>query len=131
MDAESSEKTYSFVFSAASGDFFNSDTLGNSAYSNYDVVAALTNTISRVDVYASLDLGGTSLNSSSVGGKMIFEDTLYDYDYPVYDYSAQTELGTKWGLGTGAKVFYTVLFAAPAVAALVLGIYVCIKRRYM
>ena len=131
MDAESSEKTYSFVFSAASGDFFNSDTLGNSAYSNYDVVAALTNTISRVDVYASLDLGGTSLNSSSVGGKMIFEDTLYDYDYPVYDYSAQTELGTKWGLGIGEKVFYTVLFAAPAVAALVLGIYVCIKRRYM
>ena len=131
MDTESSEKTYSFVFAAASGDFFSSDTLGNSAYSNYDVVAALTNTMTRVDVYASLDLGGTSLNSSSVGGKMIFEDTLYDYDYPVYDYSAQTELGTKWGLGTAEKVIYTILFAAPAVAALVLGIYVCVKRRYM
>lgn len=130
MDDESSEKTYSFVFAAASGDFFSSDTLGNSAYANYDVVSSLTNTISRVDVYASLDLGGTSLNSSSVGGKMIFEDTLYDYDYPVYDYSAQKEIGTKWGLGTAEKVIYTVLFAAPAVAALVLGICVCIKRRY-
>ena len=130
-DDTSAETTYSFVFCAASGDFFSSDTLGNDAYSNYDVVSSLTNTISKVDVYASLELGGTSLNSSSVGGKMIFEDTIYDYDNPVYDYSAQVEIGTKWGLGTGAKVVYTVIFAAPAVAALVLGIYVCIKRRYM
>ena len=131
MDETSAEKTYSFVFAAASGDFFSSDTLGNAAYSNYDIVSSLTNTISRIDVYASLDLGGISLNSSSVGGKMIFEDTLYDYDYPVYDYSAQIELGTKWGLGTGEKVFYTILFALPAVAALAFGIYVCVKRRYM
>lgn len=130
-DSTSAETTYSFLFCAASGDFFNSNTLGNGAYANYDVVSSLTNTISKIDMYASLDLGGMSLNSSSVGGKMIFEDTIYDYDNPVYDYSAQVELGTKLGLGIGAKVFYTVIFSIPAVLALALGIYVCTKRRYL
>lgn len=131
LNEVTAENTYSSVFCAASGDFFSSSVLGNDAYANYGVVSMLANTISRVDIYASIDLGGSTLNSSSVGGKSIFEDTIYDYDHPVYDYSAMVELGTKWGLGTAEKVVYTVLFSLVPVAALVLGVIVCIKRRYL
>ncbi len=131
LDEVTAESVYSSVFCAASGDFFSSTLLGNDAYANYGVVSMLANTLSRVDVYASIDLGSSTLNSSSVGGKPIFEDTIYDYDHPVYDYSAKVEIGTKWGLGNVEKVVYTVLFSLIPAAALVLGVIVCVKRRYL
>lgn len=131
LDTESTEHTNSFVFCAASADFFSNSLLGNAAYGNYDVTSALVNTISRTDVYASMDLGGESYNSSSVGGKQIFEDTMEADDWQVIDINNMTTLGTKQGMTDGAKVVYTVIFMLAPAAALVLGVFVCVRRRFL
>lgn len=131
LDENTTESTYSFVFCAASGDFFSNSLLGNTAYANYDIASALINTISRVDVFASMDLGGESYNSSSVGGKQIFEDTMESEDWQVIDINNMKSIGTKQGLSDGAKVTYTAVFMLAPVAALALGIFVCIRRRFL
>lgn len=130
LDTVSAEYTFSFVFCAASADFFSSELLGNGSYANYDVTAALLNDISRVDVHASLALGGTSYNSESYLGKPLVSTELQAEDYDVYDFQNQTIAGRKSGIDAGTKVVYTVLFAAAPLAALSLGIYVCVRRRF-
>ncbi len=131
FDSVIAERTFSFVFCAASAEFFSNELLGNEAYANYDITSALINNISRVDVYASTDLGGTSMNSSSYLGKPMVETTLYEDDYEVIDYQNQTIIGTKSGLGGGERVVFTVLFSLAPLAALTLGIYVLIKRKFL
>ena len=131
FDSVIAERTFSFVFCASSAEFFSNELLGNEAYANYDITSALINNISRVDVYASTDLGGTSLNSSSYLGKPIIETTLQEDDYEVIDYRTQTTVGTKSGIGNGEKITFTIIFSLVPLTALSLGIYVLIKRRFL
>lgn len=131
FDSVVAERTFSFVFCASSADFFSNELLGNEAYANYDVTSALINNISRVDIYASTDLGGTSLNSSSYLGKPIIDTSLQENDYEVIDYRTQTTIGTKSGISNGEKVVFTVIFSIVPLVALSLGVYVLIKRRFL
>ena len=80
FDSNSAETVYSYLFCANSGDYFSNDTLGDASYANYDVTALLLNNITRVDYYASLELGGTSVNSSSYGGKQLVSTELSTED---------------------------------------------------
>lgn len=131
FNSETAEYTHSYVFCANSADFFSNSLIGSATYANYDIVAALANNISRVDYYASLELGGTSLNSSSFGGKQLVSTDLSTEDTNVYSPDASELLKVNRGISNSEKVVYTVIvFIAPAVL-LVVGVAVCVKRKFL
>lgn len=128
-DTQSSEKQYSYVFAAASASFLDDEMLSGSAWANYDVVSALVRNISRVDEHASMDLGGTSLNSSKFGGKQLLDVSIVTTLTNVYD-SNKEVVEVNEAMTDGMKIFiYIFVFIFP-IAALVLGVVVSIRRRY-
>ena len=134
FDSESTERSHSYLFCAASGDFLSNPLLGNAAYANFDIVSALVNNISRTDVYASMDLGGDSLNSSSYGGKMLVSTTLSSEDEPIYDNDVSGQMNiirVNRGLSDGMKITYSIIAAILPVSLLVVGIVICIRRRFL
>ena len=131
FDSITAEHTYSYLFCAASADFFSNESLSNAAYANYDIMAALINNISRVDVYASLELGGTSLNSSSFGGKQLVSTTLSTEDTEVFAPDASEVEKVNYGISTTEKVVYTVIVAVVPFAILIAGAVVCIRRKFL
>ena len=131
FDSVTAEYTHSYLFCAASADFFSNESLSNAAYANYDIMMALINNISRVDVYASLELGGTSLNSSSFGGKQLVSTTLSTEDTEIYSSDASEVIKVNFGISTTEKVVYTIVVAAVPFIILVLGAVVCIRRRFL
>ena len=131
FDSITAEYTYSYVFCANDGDFFSNDLLGNAAYANFDIMSALITNMSRMDIYASSDLGGTSLNTEKFGGKQLVSTTLSAEDTEIYSSDATEIIGINYGVSTTAKVLITVFVAAIPVTVLVLGIVIHIKRKYM
>ena len=130
-DSITAEHTYSYLFCAASADFFSNASLSNAAYANYDIMTALINNISRVDVYASLELGGTSLNSSSYGGKQLVSTKLSTEDSEVFAPDASEVIKVNYGISTTEKVVYTVIVAVVPFIVLIAGAVVCIRRRFL
>ncbi len=130
-DSITAEHTYSYLFCAASADFFSNESLSNAAYANYDIMTALINNISRVDVYASLELGGTSLNSSSYGGKQLVSTELSTEDTEVFSPDASEVIKVNYGISTTEKVVYTVIVAVVPFIVLIIGAVVCIRRRFL
>lgn len=132
FDSDTNEYTHSYIFCAASAEFFSNALLSNASYANYDIVSALVNNISRTDVYASMELGGTSLNSSSYGGKILVDDSLSAEDVEVYDNKAGQYTGEiNYGMSNAAKTVYTVVIAIVPAVFLVLGIITCVKRKFL
>jgi hypothetical protein len=131
FDSVTAERTHSYLFCAASADFFSNESLANAAYANYDIMMALINNISRVDVYASLELGGTSLNSSSFGGKQLVSTKLSTEDTEVFAPDASDIIKVNFGISTTEKVVYTVIVAAVPFAILIAGAVVCIRRKFL
>ncbi len=84
VDTETLAHTYSYIFCANSASFFSEQTLGNTSFANYDIMSSLVENISREDVYASMDLGGTSLNSASYGGKYLLKTNIATQTTNVY-----------------------------------------------
>ena len=108
---------------AASPDFFSDDYVGNAAYANYEVLSALVENMIRTDEYASIELGGLSMNSPNLGGKVLEDTTIYSVD---------TYVDTEYRLLTNsAAVWFTVAFLAVPFAVAVIGIVVKIKRRFL
>ena len=137
MDSYTAQTKYSYVFCVNGTDFFSNELLYNSSYANYDVMALLVRNLARTDEFASMELGGNSLNSPMFGGKVLSDYSLSPAD--VYeDVFHHTENGTYSeqvktvsGLSEGEVVGLTVtLFAIPLVI-LGLGIAVHIKRRFL
>ena len=128
FDSKTAEYTYSYVFCANDGDFFSNALLGNAAYANFDIMSALINNISRVDIYASSDLGGTSLNVENFGGKQLAVTNISDEDVEVVK---DGKIVLNRGLTTTAKVIISIFIAAVPVTVLVLGIITFVKRKYM
>lgn len=131
FDSHSAEYVYSYLFCANSGEFFSNANLGNASFANYDVTALLLNNITRVDYYASLELGGTSVNSSSYGGKQLVSTELSTEDTNIYSPDASKIIKVNKGIGTGAKVAYSIIVASVPVAILAVGVVVCVKRKFM
>ena len=130
FDNMTAERTYSYVFCVNDGDFFSNELLGNAAYANFDIMSALVNNISRRDIYASTDLGGSTLNSDRVGGKEIVSTTLYEEDTETLSTDGQTIVVNR-GIGKAAKVLISVAVAVMPAAALVLGVIIYLRRTYM
>ena len=104
--------------------------LGNTSYANRDLVYDVFLNISRTDRYVSTDLGGLSKNSSSYGGKKLVSTTLSTEPTTEYVPGA-TEYKNFLGLSNAASTTYFVLVLVPAGAALVLGVVMFIKRKFL
>lgn len=128
MDSYSGETTYSYIFAAASPDFFSNDILGNPSYANYELTLAVLRNVSRTDRYVSTDLGGLSRNSSSFGGKLLVNTILSTDNTTVYRGDKST---VYKGLTAGARTASTVVVMIPAALALVMGAVIFIKRKFL
>ena len=131
LDSYTSENSIAYLFCSNSIDFFSNELLGNTSYANYDVLASVISNISRTDRYASIELGGLSLNSPSFGGKQMASTTLSDTPSKVYSWDAKEIIKYNKGLSSTAIVLYTIVVMSVPVAALALGITVFIKRKYL
>ncbi len=129
VDTETLADTYSYVFCANSASFFSEQTLGNPSFANFDVTSALVENISREDVYASMDLGGASLNSSSYGGKRLQKETIAETLTDIYG-SDSTVIKTNLPITVGARVTVIVTAALIPLACAVVGIVIHLRRRF-
>ena len=139
VDPNANETEYSYLFCVNSPDFFSDSLLSEASYANYDIVSAVIDNISRVDEYASMDLGGLSLNSASGGGKRLIQMTMSADDVTVLSNKYVNNDPNKGpviikenhGISTAAITTYTVIAFAIPLAIAVVGIVVYVKRRYL
>lgn len=134
IDSIQNLKTYSYLFCVNSTEFFSNELLGESSYANYDIVSALINNISRIDEYADMDLGGPSLNSAQLGGKLVIPMNMSTGPQDIYSnrYDSTGKLiiiKSTEGISTAGKVAYTCLIFVVPLALTALGIVVFVKRR--
>jgi hypothetical protein len=130
FDNYRNEYTYSYVFCVNDADFFSNESLGNASYANFEIMSALVNNISRMDIYASTELGGTSLNTQKFGGKQLVDTALYAEDTEIFAGDASL-IRINRGISTSTKVFIAVAVMAVPVAILVVGVIVFAKRKHM
>ncbi len=130
-DRSTFENKYSDIFCAASADFFSNELLGNSSYANYQIVSVLTENLIRTEEYASSELGGESLNFDNVGGKTLLTSTISDTTVTDYDSETGNEYIVAYGLDESTKTVLTVIILIPPIAALIAGLVICIKRKYL
>jgi hypothetical protein len=136
MSSSTGDSTYSYVFCAASADFFSEAYLGNASYANYDVVSSLVHNIARLETHASSELGGLSMNASDENflGKMLVEDVINDKDKDVKEWddsiSGYRVVKTYYGLTDAMKIVYSVIFAIIPLAIAIVGVVVCVRRKY-
>ena len=92
--------------------------------------------ISRIDDYA-LNLGGSSVNSSSIGGKLIIPMNMTELGETITSNKLDEDgihneiIKENNGISQTEKVVYTCFIFAVPVAVAVVGIVVAIKRRYL
>lgn len=131
LDSVSAENSLSYLFCTSSADFFSNDLLGNSSYANYDILASIVSDISRTDRYATIELGGLSMNSPSFGGKQTLSTELSDAPSKIYTWDGKEIVKVNKGISRAAIVIYTVLIMAVPVGIAVVGIVVFIKRKFL
>lgn len=131
MDPYDAVSTYSFVFCANSADFFSNELIGNSSYANYDIVSSLVQDMVSNDVYASNELGGSSFNSPTVGGKQLVTEKLSEFDTPIYSADAKHQIGLNLGLKSNMTVFFSIVIFAIPVSLGVWGIIVAVRRKFL
>ncbi len=133
INEDTGDYTYSYIFCAASADFFSDTYLGNASYANYDVMASAVQSIARLDTYAPSELGGTSLNSDNGLGKMLRDMTIQASDQEFYEWNGNSYSLSKviHGLTNTEKIIITVVVAVIPMVIAVIGIVVCIRRKYL
>lgn len=131
LDSVSAENSLSYLFCTSSADFFSNDLLGNSSYANYDILASIVSDISRTDRYATIELGGLSMNSPSFGGKQTLSTELSDAPSKIYTWDGKEIVKVNKGISRAAIVIYTVLIMAVPVGIATVGIVVFIKRKFL
>ena len=112
IDSYKNEMVYSYLFCTASSEFFSDELLSNASFANYDVLSGLIDNVSRIDRFASLEIGGESPNYDSYGGKKLVSTTLSE-------------------LGNAETVFYAIIVFIPPIALAAYGTVRIIKRRYL
>lgn len=136
FDSKNAINLYSYVFCANSSDFFENNLIGEPSYANHDIVSAVVEKISRIDDYA-LNLGGSSVNSSSIGGKLIIPMNMTELGETITSNKLDEDgihneiIKENNGISQTEKVVYTCFIFAVPVAVAVVGIVVAIKRRYL
>ncbi len=114
LDSYTNTATRSNIFCVNSASFFSNEVLGNYSYANSEIMALLIEEMIFNDRYASSELGGTSMNFDSYGGKFLADTTLE------FDSEKKSEI----------KTISVILFALPVIA-LAAGVVVYVKRRYL
>lgn len=131
LDGYTSNYTYSYVAAAHSANFLSSDVIGNASYANYDIVSALINNISRVDDYASISLGGVSPNSSSYGGKMLRSEAITATGAEIYSPDWSEIIKVNRAITATELFVFPIICAIAPITALIVGIVVRIKRKFL
>ena len=131
VDEKDNTNEMSYLFCVNTADFFKNELLGNSYYANYDVVSSLIDNISRFDAYASSDLGGPSLNSTSYGGKQLHNSYLSEEDVLIYSSDAKDVIETNYAISGGIKAFIIAVALAAPTVALIFGVVVIVRRRFL
>ena len=131
LDNVTGENTYSYVFASNSRDFYSNEVLGNTAFANYDILASVISNISRTERHASIELGGTSPNSPSFGGKQTVDMTLKDYAHNVYSPSGEEVIKVNRAFTESARTWFTVIAMVAPVCVLIFGLVVFIRRKYL
>jgi hypothetical protein len=129
VDVTTLAHSYSYVFCANSATFFSEKYLSNHSFANYDITGALVENISREDVYASIDLGGTSLNSPSYGGKRLQSTDIASATTKIYA-SDGTVVKINAPITSGAQVALIVCAALVPFSAVVAGLVIFLRRRF-
>ena len=100
-------------------------------------MASLIHNIARLETAASAELGGLSLNNDDEGflGKMLREDTISDQNTYVKEWddsiSNYKTVKTIYGLGNGEKIVYAIICALIPTAIAIVGIIICVRRKYL
>lgn len=136
VDNYSNERTYSYIFCAASRDFFKNELIGNASYANYDVVSSLVQNIARLETHAPSSLGGLSLNNSddTFGGKMLDDASIREKDEYVKGVNDNGDIvvvDTKHGLNTAMLVVIIITVSVIPLSVAICGIVICLKRKYL
>lgn len=134
LDPVTATTDYSYFFCANSADFLSNELLANESYANAGVLATVVSDLSRTERYASMELGGTSGNSPSYGGKQTVSTALSETDVTVYGNDEETKvkiIKTNYGVTDGFRVGVVILVCLLPLCALVAGTAVFIKRRFM
>ncbi len=129
-NSETNESEFSYVFCVNSKDFLTKELLSNRAYANYEIVSAVVNNISRNDVYASMELGGLSLNSPKYGGKQLVYDNLTELPAAIYNSDASLK-GYTLGFGKTVKTVIAVTAVAVPLVPFVIGVLVKLRRKFL
>ncbi|MBO7304080.1 MAG: Gldg family protein [Clostridia bacterium] len=133
------ETKQSYLFCVNSASFLSNGLVGEPSYANFDILSAAIEDISRIDDYASTNLGGVTGNSLSPGGKKLLNTSMSTEDVILKSNKHRDNDITKdfivikfnHGISGAEKVVYTIFVAAIPIAALVVGIVVSVKRRYL
>jgi hypothetical protein len=135
LNTTTGDYTYSYIFCAASPDFFSSEVLGNTSYANYDVVAAAFQSIARLDTYASSALGGVSVNNYvNFAGKVLVSTDITTKQETILEWhedGTSEAIKTNYALEAPMKIVYTVIIALVPLAVAVVGIVVRVRRRFL
>lgn len=134
IDQKSGEMSYSYVFCVNSPDFFSNDLLYNSSYANYEVVSLLVENMARTDMYASIELGSTSENSSNYGGKILADTSLSTGNIyeDIYENGFVVEqIKITSGISSGDIVGFTIAIFVLPLVILGFGIAVFVRRRFL
>lgn len=131
LDKYTGEFTYSYMVAVNSAELLSSSVVGNTSYANYDILSAIVNNISRADEYASISLGGISDNSSSYGGKLLVSDALSELNTEIFSSDLSEIVKINYGISAIEIVAYTIIAFIAPVTALVFGIIVRIRRKFL
>ena len=134
IDQKSGEMSYSYVFCVNSPDFFSNDLLYNTSYANYEVVSLLVENMARTDMYASIELGSTSENSSNYGGKILADVSLSTgniYEDIYEDGCVVEQIKITSGISSGDIVGFTIAIFVFPIVILGFGIAVFVRRRFL
>ena len=132
-DGDSGDMTFSYVFCAASADFFATEYLGNTSYANFDIVSSLVQNICRLDTLADSSLGGGNMNGDKMFGKVMLDTSIRAEDTSETFYNEDGSINQSYTRGLTAKrrnVIIMVIAAVPVMIAAA-GVVVCIKRKYL
>lgn len=131
LDSTSGETSYSYVFASNSEYFYSNEVLGNASFANYDILASLISNISRTDRYASIELGGISMNSTSFGGKQTVNMILKESQENVYSWDGATIVKVNRAFTPTARGWFTAIVCVAPVSALILGFVVFVRRKFL
>ncbi|MBP3592550.1 MAG: Gldg family protein [Clostridia bacterium] len=129
VDSTTLAHSYSYVFCVNSASFFSEQTLGNASFANYDITSALVENISREDVYASIDLGGSSLNSASYGGKRLHSAAVATATTEIYANDGSV-IKTNQPLTAGAQTAIILIAVLIPLGVAITGLVIHLRRRF-